>query len=205
MSLVTSIETAHVAQEKQGRANWARTVRKESPPGRLDEYLTHWEAFFDHYADHVDYWHHRSAGYHKAIASLAGFYVPPYARVLEVGSGNGDLLAALKPSYGVGIDISGEMVRLAARKHPHLDFRHMAAEDLQLRQQPISMESITVFGHRSEPAKIPLEQRFANALNAPAAAGTMEIRPMDTTPCPSMASTWNTIGSSFAPLTGCPR
>jgi hypothetical protein len=80
-----------------------------------------------------------------------------------------------------------------------------AAEDLQLRQQPIYMESITVFGHRSEPAKIPLEQRFANALNAPAAAGTMEIRPMDTTPCPSMASTWNTIGSSFAPLTGCPR
>jgi len=83
--------------------------------------------------------------------------------------------------------------------------RLKAAEDLQLRQQPIYMESITVFGHRSEPAKIPLEQRFANALNAPAAAGTMEIRPMDTTPCPSMASTWNTIGSSFAPLTGCPR
>ena len=80
-----------------------------------------------------------------------------------------------------------------------------AAEDLQLRQQPIYMESITVFGHRSEPAKIPLEQRFANALNAPAAAGTMEIRAMDTTPCMSMASTWNNIGSSFAPLTGCPR
>jgi hypothetical protein len=80
-----------------------------------------------------------------------------------------------------------------------------AAEDLRLRQQPIYVESITVFGHRAEPPKIPLEQRFANALNAPAAAAAMEIRAMDTTPCLSMASTWNTIGSSFAPLTGCPR
>ena len=80
-----------------------------------------------------------------------------------------------------------------------------AAEDLQLRQQPIYMESITVFGHRSEPAKMPLEQRFANALNAPAAAGAVGIRGMDTTPCLSMASTWNNIGSSFAPPTGCPR
>jgi len=32
----------------------------------------------------------------------------------EVGSGNGDLLAVLKPSYGLGIDISGQIVRLAA-------------------------------------------------------------------------------------------
>ena len=80
-----------------------------------------------------------------------------------------------------------------------------AAEDARLRQQPIYVESITVFGHRPEPPKIPLEQRFANALNAPAAAGVMEIRAMDTTPCMSMASTWNNIGSSFAPLTGCPR
>jgi hypothetical protein len=30
--------------------------------------------------------------------------------VIEVGSGNGDLLAALNPSDGLGIDISGEMV-----------------------------------------------------------------------------------------------
>ena len=80
-----------------------------------------------------------------------------------------------------------------------------AAEDLRLRQQPIYLESITVFGHRAEPPKIPLEQRFANALNAPAAAGAVAIRAMDTTPCMSMASTWNNIGSSFAPLTGCPR
>ena len=111
---MSSIDTANVVQEQQGRAKWVRTVRKESPPASLEEYLQHWGAFFDHYAAQVDRWHHRNAGYHKAIASLARFYVPADARVLEVGSGNGDLLAALKPSYGLGIDISGQIVRLAA-------------------------------------------------------------------------------------------
>ena len=136
MKLMHSMETAQVVQEQQGHAQWVRTVRKESPPGSLEEYLQHWEAFFDHYAAQVDHWHQRNAGYHKAIASLARFYVPADARVLEIGSGNGDLLAALQPSYGLGIDISGQMVRLAARKYPHLHFRQMAAEHLELPGEP---------------------------------------------------------------------
>src|SRR5262245_16072608 len=136
MTLMSSIGTAHVVQEKQGRARWVRNVRTESPPENLEEYLQHWEAFFDHYADQVDRWHHRNAGYHKAIASLARFYIPADARVLEIGSGNGDLLAAVKPSYGLGIDISGQMVRLAAMKYPHLHFRRMAAEHLDLPGEP---------------------------------------------------------------------
>jgi len=98
----------------------------------MDDYLRSWETFFDGYASQVDEWHHRNAGYHRAITSLARFYIPTGARVLEVGSGNGDLLAALNPSYGLGIDISGEMVRLAARKFPHLTFQQMSAERLEL-------------------------------------------------------------------------
>ena len=136
MTLMRPIGTAHVMQEQQGRAKWVRTVRKESPPASLEEYLQHWEAFFDHYAAQVDRWHHRNAGYHQAIASLARFYVSADARVLEIGSGNGDLLAALKPSYGLGIDIAGQMVSLAARKYPHLHFRQMAAEQLDLPGEP---------------------------------------------------------------------
>lgn len=132
MALVSSVDSASVLQEKQGRAQWVRAVRTDCLPASLDEYLAHWEVFFDHYAARVDYWHHRNAGYHKSLASLARFYVPPDARVLEVGTGNGDLLAALKPSYGVGIDVSGRMVRRAAEKYPHLHFRQMSAEDLDL-------------------------------------------------------------------------
>jgi len=34
-------------------------------------------------------------------------------RVLELGCGGGDLLAALKPSFGVGVDFSAEMLDIA--------------------------------------------------------------------------------------------
>src|SRR5688500_6221463 len=87
-----------------------RMMRKESPPSTMDDYLQNWETFFEDYAAQVDRWHQKNAGYHKAIASVAGFFISPGARVLELGSGNGDLLASLNPAEGWGIDISGEMV-----------------------------------------------------------------------------------------------
>lgn len=112
--------------------DWARTVRKERPPGGLDEYVSSYAAFFDHFSGVIETWRHRNAGYHKEIASLARFYIPADSRVLEIGSATGDLLAAVKPSRGLGIDISGEMVRRAAAKYPHLEFRQMTAENLEL-------------------------------------------------------------------------
>jgi ubiquinone/menaquinone biosynthesis C-methylase UbiE len=121
-----------VAGPEQPHAEWARTTRQKLPPASLDEYLHGWEDFFDHYASTVDIWQRRNAGYHGALASLARFYIPAGSHVLEVGSGTGDLLAAIAPSRGVGIDISGEMVRLAQSRHPELEFHHMAAEHLNL-------------------------------------------------------------------------
>ena len=48
-------------------------------------------------------------------------------RVLDVGCGNGALLAKLAPRLetGVGVDVSAEMLRFAeprARRHPNLSF-----------------------------------------------------------------------------------
>lgn len=113
-------------------ADWANAVRRERSPGSKDEYLRGWERFFDHYAATVVSWRKRNAGYHCALASLARFYIPPGLRALELGSGTGDLLAATQPRRGLGIDISGEMVRLASARHPELEFRQMLAEELDL-------------------------------------------------------------------------
>lgn len=120
------------ASPQKDYPRWAQEIRKERLPTRMEEHLSGVEGFFDHYAASVVAWRARNAGYHRAIASLARFYIPPGARVLEIGSGSGDLLAATQPSRGVGVDISGEMVRLAASRHPDLVFRHMAAERLDL-------------------------------------------------------------------------
>jgi hypothetical protein len=48
--------------------------------------------------------------------------------VLEIGSGGGDLLAALRPSRGVGVDVSDGMVALARARHQELRFEHASGE-----------------------------------------------------------------------------
>lgn len=49
--------------------------------------------------------------------------MPPGKRVLEVGCGTGDILHSLAPEYGLGIDISPQMVSRAQDKYPALRFK----------------------------------------------------------------------------------
>src|SRR2546421_555262 len=49
--------------------------------------------------------------------------------VLEVGCSLGDLLAAVKPARGVGIDFSKEMISSARQRHPELNFEVADAAD----------------------------------------------------------------------------
>lgn len=60
--------------------------------------------------------------YHRLLERYYAFFIPPGSRVIEIGCGIGDLLAALRPSHGVGIDWSAEMIRLAKARHSHLEF-----------------------------------------------------------------------------------
>lgn len=71
--------------------------------------------------------------YRHLLTGLYRFLVPPGQRVLEIGCGKGDLLSALEPSFGVGVDISGEMVTRAKKRHPHLHFLQADAHSLPLR------------------------------------------------------------------------
>jgi SAM-dependent methyltransferase len=70
-------------------------------------------------------------GYHRQITALTRAAVRPGATVLEIGCGSGDLLAALEPSRGVGIDVSGRMIELARARHPGLTFEQVAGEDFE--------------------------------------------------------------------------
>jgi len=60
--------------------------------------------------------------YHREIIGEFRHLVSPGKRMLELGSGCGDVLAALSPSSGVGVDFSSEMVALARQRHPELQF-----------------------------------------------------------------------------------
>jgi SAM-dependent methyltransferase len=88
--------------------------------------------YFDGFAAAEPQWRSRNRTYHRLIESVCRFSISPGARVLEIGCGSGDLLAALKPSLGVGVDISSAMIEIARSRHPELQFVVAAGEDLEL-------------------------------------------------------------------------
>ncbi len=90
--------------------------------------------YFNSIAEHWDRWKRRNCYYHKNIERLLQFLVAPQSTVLEVGCATGDLLNAVHPIAGVGVDVSSVMVQLAQKKYPHLTFYEMNAEELSLNQ-----------------------------------------------------------------------
>src|SRR6266568_2065438 len=92
-------------------------------------------ARFDALAPDRDRFRAKNRYYHGEIERLTRFFVPKGASVLEIGSATGDLLAALEPSRGVGVDFSPRMVEIARAKHPGLEFRVGDAQDLDLDEQ----------------------------------------------------------------------
>lgn len=67
-------------------------------------------------------WRQRNAFFHEEDLRYLRFLIPPGSRILEIGCGTGDVLAALQPSRGVGIDISPHMIDEARAAFPHLEF-----------------------------------------------------------------------------------
>ena len=90
------------------------------------------QAHWDEVACDLDSWKSWGGYYHHRLAQIYQFLVAPGQRVLELGCGQGDLLAALKPAVGVGVDFSIEMVERARRQRPNLRFIHADAQELPL-------------------------------------------------------------------------
>jgi SAM-dependent methyltransferase len=73
--------------------------------------------------------------YHDRLAEIYSHVISPGQRVLEIGCGEGDLLAAMKPAAGVGVDFSSEMIARARKKYPDLKFVLADAHELALDEQ----------------------------------------------------------------------
>jgi SAM-dependent methyltransferase len=95
----------------------------------------HWDAV----ARKMEFWTGWGKAYHKRLAQIYGFWAAPGQRVLEVGCGSGDLLAALRPSVGVGVDFSAEMVRRARTLHPDIEFVEADGHDLSFLKGPFDV------------------------------------------------------------------
>ena len=93
--------------------------------GRKAAILNHSEK----YAATREEWRKKSEFFHREDEAYLRFLIPKGVRVLEIGCGTGDTLAALSPSYGVGLDFSPGMIEQARKLHPDLTFHVGDAED----------------------------------------------------------------------------
>jgi ubiquinone/menaquinone biosynthesis C-methylase UbiE/glycosyltransferase involved in cell wall biosynthesis len=91
--------------------------------------------YFDAVAQKRDIWRKGSYYYHNEVLRILKFFIPEESSVLDIGSSTGELLNKLKPSRGVGIDLSSRMVELANRRFPRFEFLVQDAEDLQLKEK----------------------------------------------------------------------
>ena len=108
-----------------GEATRTATESSDAPDERALESYEETASFFDRFSSEDAHWRRKNDGYHGAIEQIYRALIPADNSVLELGSGAGDLLAALRPSRGVGVDVSPRMVELARRRHSGLDF-HVA-------------------------------------------------------------------------------
>src|SRR6476469_5684723 len=94
------------------------TASLQLPSQRKRDLVEHFETR----VDELDRWREFNVAYHEDDRRFMQFLIPPGKRVLELGCGQGDLLAALKPSYGVGVDFGAATIAKANVRHPDLYF-----------------------------------------------------------------------------------
>src|SRR5919109_2308267 len=93
--------------------------------------LLHWNEV----ARKLENWTGWGDYYHRRLTEVYQHLIPQGQSVLELGCARGDLLAALKPALGVGVDFSEDMIRAASRRHPDLRFVHADAHELNLSEK----------------------------------------------------------------------
>ncbi|HCE68587.1 MAG: glycosyl transferase [Geobacteraceae bacterium GWC2_55_20] len=87
-------------------------------------------AHYDSIAHERDGWRSRNSYYYKKLEGLLASLVPQGKKIIEIGCGTGELLAALKPSSGVGLDFSKSMIEIAHNRFPSLRFSCQDAENI---------------------------------------------------------------------------
>jgi len=73
---------------------------------------------------------HRNRAYYDDLSRLHQLLVAPGLRVLQIGCGSGDLLAALQPAVGVGLEGNADELAAARLRHPQLRLFELDPADL---------------------------------------------------------------------------
>jgi len=90
--------------------------------------------YFDSIAESRQKWRKRNRYYNALLEKYFKFIIPAGSKVMEVGCGTGELLNAVQPVKGVGIDYSEKMVKIASENFKGLTFYVQDAEDIKLNE-----------------------------------------------------------------------
>ncbi len=80
-------------------------------------------------------WRRRNSYYYGWLDRIYKFVVRPGSRVLHVGCDCGDLLAVVKPAYGVGVDADETAIAIAKKRFPLLNFFTADPHELRLNEK----------------------------------------------------------------------
>lgn len=92
-------------------------------------------SIYNKFAKDRAYWVQRNSYYYDRLRRLLRSIVEPKSRVLQIRCDIGNLLDAVEPSRGVGIDFSTDAIALAQSTYPHLDFKIGDPEFLDLNEK----------------------------------------------------------------------
>src|SRR3989338_494193 len=86
---------------------------------------------YDSLASRRDRYIEKNRYYYSLLYNQYRYFIPRHKKVLEVGCGTGELLHAVAPSVGYGIDISDQMIEIAQGKYPRYVFKTGEIKDLE--------------------------------------------------------------------------
>src|SRR5262245_23738392 len=92
-------------------------------------------AYWTQFASNSGHYDRIREGYRSRLAEIYRLLIPPKMRVLEIGSGEGDLLAAVEPACGIGVDFCVAMIERARAKYPGIRFVEADAHSFDLREE----------------------------------------------------------------------
>ena len=81
-------------------------------------------SFYDGIAKNRKKWIAKASSFHREDRLNLKELILPRRKILELGCGTGNLLKSLEPSYGVGVDISKEIIKEANKENNKIKFIH---------------------------------------------------------------------------------
>src|SRR5438552_15110357 len=123
------VETSHTSSSWRSPAVFRPTMTNPETSSELIWGLVALEQRRQRTRDHLakiaprrEGWITNNKYYYELLNRLLRFLVEPQKKVLSVRCDTGNLLAAVRPSKGQGVDICAELVEIAQQRNPSFEF-----------------------------------------------------------------------------------